>query len=149
MLARNRQFVAEKNLQHRGFAPLALLVSRLDKRTDDGYIDRPHQVGHKQKAVFEDTQRDHGLAAIVVGDLPPQFADPLLNLVGRDYLAQPGVRRNIHSGSGASPVICLKQVILSPWQDQNSSLPLSILSSGAERGICILLRTADPSLRSG
>src|ERR1019366_6099718 len=102
MLACNRQFVAEKNLQHRSFALLALLVARLDKGADDGYIDRPHQVGHKQQAVFQNTQRDHGLAAIVVGNLPSQFADPFLNLVGRDHLAQPGIRRSIHSGSGAS-----------------------------------------------
>src|SRR6266404_1257057 len=104
MLACNREFVAEENFQHSGFALLALLVARLDKRADEGNIDRPDQVGHEQEAVLQNTQRDHGLAAIVVGNLPSQFANSFLNLVGRDDLAQPGIRRNIHSGSGASSV---------------------------------------------
>src|SRR5271163_2467572 len=105
MLTRNRQFMAEKNLEHRSFSALALLVARLDERADDGHIDRPHQVGHEEKAVFENSQRDDDLATIVVRNLTSEFADSFLYLVGRDYLAQSGIRRDVHSGSGASGVV--------------------------------------------
>src|SRR5271155_2047562 len=98
MLACDRQFVAKQNLKHRRFALLlALLVARLDKRADDGHFDRAYQIGHEEEAVLEDAERNHGLAAIVVGNLASEFADSFLDLVGRDDLAQARVWRKVHS----------------------------------------------------
>ena len=84
----------KENLEHGRFAfLLALLVTRLDKGADDRHFDRPHQIGHKEEAVFQNAERNHGLATIVVGNLASEFANSFLDLVGRDDLAQTRVWR--------------------------------------------------------
>ena len=98
VLAGDFQFVAEVDFEHGRFGLVELLVARLDEGADHGHVDGPDEIRHEHETVFQDAERDYGLAAVVVGNLAAEFADSLLNLIGRNDLAQGASRRR--SGHG-------------------------------------------------
>src|ERR1700685_1148266 len=106
MLARDRQLVAEEDFKDRGFALGALTVTGLDESTNYRHLHGTHHISHKEKTVFQNAQRDHRFAAIVVRDLATQFPDSFLNLIGRDYLSQSRMYWRIHRSH--NPKWCLR-----------------------------------------
>src|SRR5882724_1158788 len=96
VLVLNSQLVAEKDFEQRRFTLLALLIARLDEGADHRHFQCPHQVGDEHETVLQDAQRDQRLTTVVVGNLVPEFANSLLDLVGGNDLAQGGVGRSSH-----------------------------------------------------
>ena len=71
-------------------------VARFDELANHGNLDGPHQIREKHEGVFEDGEHLDGFSFVVVGDLPAEFFDSLLNLIGGDYGTERLDSRTIH-----------------------------------------------------
>src|SRR5579864_2608646 len=114
VLPPNIGLVAEENLHNlAGGTALTAAVLGLDELADYRHVDRPHQIGHKHEGIFQNRQHLDRLPLVVVGNLPAQFLDSLLNLLCADDLSK-GLDSRIHEicvpprhGAGQCSVIGL------------------------------------------
>ena len=79
------QLVAEEDLLNRWAAGF-LYVLRLYEGADHRNFQGTNQISHKDKAVFQDTEKVNRVAAIIVRDLAANFLHSFLNLFGGDNL---------------------------------------------------------------
>src|SRR5208337_3925358 len=97
MLAPNIRFVAEENLRNLArFVAGLRAVLRLNKLANHGDVQRPHQISHEHKGIFQNGQGLDRLSLVVVGDVAPQFLHPLLDLFGTDDLPKRLNSRYVH-----------------------------------------------------